>query len=369
MAEKKIAEALLTKQSVPVGSLLAGEGFSEEDQAYAQAEQWARKMLADPRCLELFYGMVNLRQTYAIFYAKLQAFLAEMQAHPMTEDFLIQMAMFEAQKPFTGPAVLDAFPKTVLKVISSIVDRDIEAYQDENKKARRAEDEARRAKPLPWSFSLQDKDDLTWPRKMTFTLAGWRPAVRFIADEIANAVIASKEFAVLRLREDEVQKEDPIGSLNLHLGSKAWQGCCNSANDMMRMFFDYGRGLAHTPDLLICENMAVAYTRSFEGRRPGATAGDAHKTFRKWCDDNGCGLLGLLPSSSQEPPDTTAKEYEQLRTFSTVKRVLVRQSPFADTHYRLSLVGHARPIWDVPKEKLDQRETTKLIVPDFALST
>lgn len=364
-----VATAMEDAKARPAGSLLKGEGFTEEDQAYGEAERWAKRLLADEKFSSLFGAMVNLRRSYIILYRRLQKLLEETKGvHQMTEDFLVQAAMFKAAQEFDAHQVMESFPRTVLRTIADIIDEDTAAENDDIKQARRAADEARRKINLPFELCLDGEGSMTWDRKLSLVLAGWRPAVRWLADRLGEKVLASSEkFAILRLREDEVKKEDPVGSLNLHIGSKAWQGCCNSQNALMRLVFDFGRGLAHLPDLIVCENMALAHTKSYLGRPPGAVAGDAHKIFRKWCDENGCGLLGLLPSSTVKPPDISAKEYEQLRTFAIVRVVDVYEGLHEHgDEYRVSIRGSDH-VWWVPKVDLDNRESAGLIVPDFAL--
>jgi len=73
--------------------------------------------------------------------------------------------------------------------------------------------------------------------------------------------------------------------------------------------------LSCQPDLLVVDNLAPAYTKGFIGRAPEASAGDAHKRIRKWCDNAGCALLGGVPLEDGDF-DIRAPQFEQLRTFT-----------------------------------------------------
>jgi hypothetical protein len=108
--------------------------------------------------------------------------------------------------------------------------------------------------------------------------------------------------------------------------------------------------LPQLPDLMVCDNLVPAYTKSFTGRPEGATAGDAHHQFAKWCQRGDVAFLGGIPLGSREAPDVSGPAYEQLRTFSHLRVLQVEEVP--EDQYRIEIVKMGTA-FTVPKATLD----------------
>src|SRR5207342_2299923 len=105
------------------------------------------------------------------------------------------------------------------------------------------------------------------PRAKGLIIVGWRPAVQYLLDLAVSETLKCewRQLSVVRFCAAGSKQESAVRALRI--GSNQWAGCCN-ARDSLAKFFraTLAPMLSGPPDLLICEDMVRAYTKSFLGR-------------------------------------------------------------------------------------------------------
>lgn len=355
-----------------VPAILDRYAVTEEQRAFITAGAWSRVVVQRAAVKGAVAAMIAARQLYALAYAELQKALAEVRPapHPLTEDLVVQSAMHEAAKPFDQNALIQSFPAAVLPWLADVAD----AANAADANAALAEmdqlDAERRATPLDVGFRVDPQQaEPHLPRDRSLLLVGWRPAVKFVIDRVVNHVLARKHAGflatVVRLQKENVRRGEEELRL-VRLGQDRWAGCCNTAGGLPRVVAEYiVPQMTHPADLVVCDDLLAAHTSSFAGRPPGAVAGDAHKRLRDWAKRDGAAVVAGVPlaQAPTEVPDLTGPEWEQAKTFATVRPVLVAD---LGEHYRVS-VGNSAHHWDVGKAILDAATESALYLPgDFA---
>lgn len=341
-------------------------GDTPEQSAVIEAGGAAVRLIADPRYRQAHAAMIAFRQGYAVAYRELQTLLAAEPAGAvpeMTESLLVDSAAWEASKPFSEHTLMRGMIETVLPWMATAVDahsaRDERAIRQE----REEDEQARRVRPvpigldwvgLPGGLESGDAGGPELGRDRGLVLAGWKPALLWLADRATAAALAGTPAAtVVRFFAAAPHRE---ASRHLvRLARKQWEGCCNDNNGLARAMGRHAyQQLPAPPDLLVCDDMAAAYTRSYLGRPTGATAGDAHKKFSRWCGEAGCAFLGLVPRDDREPFEVRTPEFEQLRTFAHLRRVDVADD--GDGNYLISIGAGAAVA--APKTEVDSHGRT-----------
>lgn len=341
---------------------------------------WYKKLVAEkPEFVAAVATMINLRRAYAVVYRELNEIVDDVRETEAAKpaggdvpqtlvDFAVQYAMYVASKPFDEHAVMNGMIETVLPCMAEVVDKHTKVDQKEALDERATENEKRRTRPVPIGLKhspAQDGTALT--RDRALVLAGWKPAVLWLLDQVCEEVLKGDDeqsYTVLRMVHQVAKAQDQQARL-VKVGGGAWIGCTNSDRDLDVMVMKFVANTVSSPiDLVVCDDVGVANTSGFVGRPRAACAGDANKRFRKWCDGMAAAFVGALPFDSQELPDFSGPEFEQLKTFSHLRPVQVLDGEDfgkAD-HYRL-IVGTDASVFDVPKYTLDAYGSVSLIVP------
>jgi hypothetical protein len=344
--------------------------------------KWYERLAGDaPRVLTAVASMMALRRAYAVAYRELHDAVGEHQAEldkaPAPEkipaefaDFAVQYAMYLASKPFNEHDLMEGVIGTLLPWLGDVVDRHTEADTAAAIEEKVRQNEERRATPLPLSFKhTPAQEDMNLTRDRALVLVGWRNAVLWLLDQ-SLAVVQSQGFQTVRMLTKAPRPEDQHARL-VRLPPSAWSGCANSDRDTDVMVAKFIAPAVGGPiDLVVFDDLSAANTRGFVGRDAFARAGDAHRHLKKWAAGMGAGLLAAVPLDGRELPDMGGSEFEQLKTFATLRPVFVTDGVDPDPSepdepaepYYVVTVGTDASVFHVPKSTLDAYGST-LVVP------
>lgn len=314
------------------------EGETAEERALIAAQQCVNRIIKDKAISQTLIAMVTCRQLYAVAYREMQDNLA---AYPegtipdMTEDVLMGSAMHHAALPFSEHTVMQSVVTTLLPWVADVIDRHTSADEEAEVEAKAARERERREKAIPLGFDpttvpqearIDPEEPVgVLPRDRGLILVGWHPALLWLIDRILQGVL---EAQLVTVRLSDVARRAEASSRMIRLGGGHWYGCCNTKAGIPRLILDsITTKVSGSIDLLVCDNMVKAYTKSYIGRADGATAGDAHKRFAEFAKGVGCGFIGLVPRQEQDVVNITGPEFEQLRTFARVLAVNVTRGP------------------------------------------
>lgn len=352
---------LLTKPVEDLPALFEQYQLTDEQRTFVAAGAWARKLMGKPKYKAAVAALIAARQLYVVAYHELQDALAAETPppHEMTQDMLVQSAMHEAAKPFDLNNTIGGFMGSVLPWLGDVADAKNKAEAAAVLKEQQELDDLRRSTPLDIGFRYDPElEEPSLPRDRSLVLVGWRPAVEFVIDQIVNAVLVSRREAMLSTVV-RFQREQPRrGEENVYLirlGVERWRGFCNTANGVIKVTSEYvAPQMSHPADLIVCDDLGAALTTGFKGRPIGAVAGDAHKRLRDVAKREGAGVVAGVPLDFKGFAEISGPEWEQLRTFTTVRPVRVLES--ADNldpgKYRV-FVGRSAHYWEVDKAVLD----------------
>lgn len=330
-------------------------GLSAEQQAIVEGSAWARHVMR----LDAFKNAISLliaaRQMYAIGYVELQQQLEAIQEGGqelphLTQDILIQSAMYTASKPFSEHTFMQNLTSTVLPALAAVIDRHSEKDEQEERRLRAEYErqQATRAVPMPCRVDVDDeRPELT--RERSVTLTGNANACRLYVHRTLDLIAkATPAFTVLWL-DDRVEPSRGDDAQVFRVPADVWRGCANSADSFAQMLSRYltqlasrGREAPHRLDLVICNNLSMTFSAGYRGRDAGANAGDGHKRIWQWCQKHSAGLLGFVPKVTNvddSDPDTKDPALEQLRTFSRLRPLRLRRvDDVADDSAKLRLL-------------------------------
>lgn len=318
-----------------------------EQRAYLEAAECVDTLIKDVAAIRQVTGcMLATRRLYATFYRELQELLeAQENVHPSAEDFIVQAAMHKAAEPFSEHDLMKGFIETMMPYIAEIIDKHSDKDRADNAAQREANEAERRKRRIPIGFkysATQEEDGLG--RDRSLVLVGWEPALRWLADQMINNVLAARDtdtYTVIRFMSQPPKKEEREQSALVRVPPKNWAGCGNGQTDLARVMGEYVQDrLSAQPDLLLVDDLGAAYTKAYVGRPSPANAGDANKVFSRWCNLAGCGLVGLVPMPTMELPDIRSGEYEQLRTFTNLRPVNVER--IEDNQLRITIGDNAQ---------------------------
>ncbi len=347
-----------------------------EQRAIGDAGEWAKKLVTtEPSLLQLSTAMIAFRRAYAVAYREMQEAIDAIRAKPegqeMPEimcDFFAQFSMTAAAAPFNEHDLMQGIIREVLPWMATVIDRHSAHDAQKEREAVDEVEEARKAKPIPLGFQHTPLAEVTgsvMDRRQSLVIVGWRPAVLWMLDQICDHVIKLKgpEFvSVLRLTVGSDEQSDPNDHY-VKLPLSAWRASANSDATLDHMVGDFVNAVVTGKlDLLICDDLAAAYTSGYVGRPAGARAGDAHRRYRRWCTNRlGAGLIGGVLLDTPELNVVPTPAFEQLKTFTCLRGLSVVEKD-AET-WRLTFGDHAT-VFDVAKTALDAyAEKAKLIVP------
>lgn len=272
-------------------------------------------------------AMVVFRKCYAVAYRALQNALAAQEGLPqLTEDALAHAAAFHASVPFSEPALVEELSTQTLLWMATLVKVHLEHDREEDRKARLEEVEARRRQPVNTGLPLGPAGGLVH-RESGLVLVGWGAAASYLltqASRVAAVGDPPARASVVRfaLRPSVAQAGLVTVPKNL------WEGCCNTNDSLPKVM---GRSvfpsLTRPPDLVLCDDVAAAFTASYTGRPAAARAGDAYKRFSRWCSEAGAAFVGVIPVGGEgDPePDVSGPVFDQLRAFARVVPFSVRR--------------------------------------------
>lgn len=306
----------------------AAVAATPEQSAWAGGARAARRLLQDDDAVEVFHAMIAMRRIYAVAYRELAGMVDAAALDPMTLDVLVGAAMHEAAQPFDERELMQKVVNAVMPWLARTVDKHLDADRDAARAEAREREEERRSRAIPLGFDYDlvpaelrglDPPPGELGRDRGLVLVGWGPALGWLADRI-TAAAAAAGLNTLRLAR-AARPEDASARL-VRFALNDWEGCCNSKRALgeARVKWDRAATIGRT-DLIVCDDLTKAYTKSYTGRPLGAVAGDAHRRFDQLCKVEGAAFVGLIPLSDPELRDTTGPEFEQLRTFAHLRQV------------------------------------------------
>ncbi len=321
------------------------------------------------RDLELIAAAIPEAERQALF----QTALSQLKEPPaelpdplatfeLVEEMLIQAAAYGASKPFSDATLFLGLRKTVLPWLEKTVERHNRIAAKEKQVEIEAHEQARRERPVPIGVVHTSEKEPKLYRDRSLVLFGWRPAVLWVLDQMVTGALAARDeqlYTVIRLM-TRTTKVEPQAHL-LRLGGRDWEDCCKNGTSWPKLFQSrLLTQLSDPPDLLVVDDLAHAgKSTSLLGGSPARMAGNAQKRFRDWCNKIGCALIGGVLIDSQEPVFPASMEWEQLRTFTTLRAVGVTE---IGENYRIT-VGRDAAFFTVEKATLDSYGTGNIIVP------
>jgi hypothetical protein len=331
---------------IPENAAFVSVQGSDEHTAVETASAVVQELIKKDAYRQLVGSMVAFRRAYAVCYRQMQDLLAaepEGTIPTMVEDIFIGVSASESAKPFDENALMKGIVETVLPWLADTVNAHTDTDEAEEKIIKDAAEERRRLSPIPLGFTHhQHQDDKVLTRERGLVLVGYGPALNWLVDSLLkclaeNGTVEGDPIQVVHLRETAPKR----GESHRYLASlpvNNWQGCCNTNKGVATVMGTFvADQLALQPDLLICSNMGLAFTRGFTGRPVAASAGDAYKQFSRWCERAGCAFIGLIPVPDKSAQDVTGLEYEQLRTFAHLRQVCVRIAPDDPDSYEIQI--------------------------------
>lgn len=352
----------LAESSIDIN--IVDDGSTPEQKAIKEASVEANKLMKDEAILAAVKSLITFRRGYTIVYTELQNMIASKgeNVNPMVEDFLVQYAMYEASKPFNEHQFMQGMIGVVMPYMAEIVDKHSAAEKQQQLDDRYVADEARRKLSIPIGFNcVLGKKDHSLERERSLILTGWRNALLWLVDRIIEEI---NEFMVIRFMLQAPKIKEQQSNL-IRLGPNQWEGCADTQKKLALCMGTYvADKLSSQPDLLIIDDLGHTFTAGFIGRPFAANAGDAHKHLRRWCNEAGSGLIGLIPFDDQVVPDLSTPEWEQLRTFTYLRGITVQASAkdLPPNKYRI-IIGNHLAIFDVDKTILDNYGHGKIILP------
>lgn len=344
---------------------------SRENIAQTVAAMMASRQLyaVAVRDLELLTANIPEAERLALYQTALSQ-LKEPPAEPpeplatfeLVEEMLIQAAAYGASKPFSDATLFLGLKETVIPWLENTVKRHNRIAAKEKQVEIEAYEQARRERPVPIGVVHTEGKEPKLPRDRSLVLFGWRPAVLWVLDQMVTGALAARDdqlYTVIRLM-TKATKVTPQPHL-LRLGGRDWEDCCKNGTSWPKLFQSRLLSqLADPPDLLVVDDLAHAgKSTSLLGGSPARMAGNAQKRFRDWCNKIGCALVGGVLFGSQEAVSPASMEWEQLRTFTTLRSVGVVE---VGDNYRITL-GRDAAFFTVEKAVLDSYGTGNILVP------
>jgi len=329
---------------------------ADQERLVQCGEAYQRAAEKHPRIKTAVAAMIGIRRMYAVAYAEL---LAQVEAADPKlalpagfADFCVQYAAYQASKPFDEHELMRGVTETVLPWVGAVVDRHVNEERSAAMADQAARNEARRVEPIPLGFRHCVGQELTaQPRDKTLVLVGWKNAVLWLLDQVGSKVPG----VLVRLNSGQ---DGEISATTVCVPPQRWAKCATSDRTLDGMVDREIAPVVGGPvDLVVCDDLAAAITTAFLGRPAAADAGDAHRRLRKWCDVMGAGFVAGLPTLAPGAPDVSGPEFEQLRTFTHLRPVVVVPAP-AEGYYRVTVGGVGT--FDVPRADLDDRARSLL---------
>ena len=371
MPHEVATSRLLHADPSELPTLLMTYAVPDAQKAFITAGAWANKLVKKAPVKAAVAAMIAARQLYAVAYHEvLEQVAAESPPpDPMTADALVMSAMHAASEAFDINTLIGSMVGSVMPWIGDVADRKNAEDAAVAQKEMEDNDKLRRSVPLEIGFRYDPElEEAVLPRDRSLVLAGWRPAVVFAIDQIVNAVLASRRdgflSTVVRLQQDQPRRGDENVYL-IRLGRQKWEGCCNTSTALPKIGAEFiAPQMTHPADLVVCDDLPRCVTNGFRGRPSGAVAGDAHKRLKDWAKRDGAGVVAGVPFDVRGDVDVFTPEWEQVRTFATVRPVrVIEQADNLDPGKYRVVVGRAAHYWDVDKAVLDDYRGSGLIIP------
>lgn len=347
---------------------------TDDQQRIAADGERLRTLIANhPRFATVLDAMAGTRRMYVVFFRELQAIVEELtdaakvgeEISDTFADFAVQYVLYESSKPFNEHQLMQHDVMNVLvPAVAAVVDRHTQQEANEAMAERAEAALARQDSPVQIGFSHSPhQTEPTIRRDRTLVLTGWRNAIMYVADQAIEAAMKAGH-QVLRFMSSAPKAKEQHHQL-IRVGANGWKGVANSDRSFDMCLTQYvANKVSGLIDLLVIDDLGATFTSSFLGRPAAACAGDGQRRLRKWGDKQGVGIIGLLPTTDKTTPDTTALEFEQLRTFCDLRAVKVELDLDSD-NYRIT-VGRDAAVFDVDRQTLDNYRSV-LAVPNLEI--
>ena len=284
-------------------------------------------------------------------------------AWQLVEEFIIGASAHAAAQPFTEEILFSGIKQSVVPWLEEVTKQHNIWAREDTARAMEEGEKARRERNIPLGLYWDNEFGKDLPRDRSLVLYGWAPALYWLADNVAKQVLEAKTgqlFTIIRLMAN-IQKHE-VESRLLRVAAKFWTDCCQTGSSWPKFFENnLMMHLGDPPDLLIVDNLErAAMTTALVGSTAARKGGNAHKQFRRWCDKTGCAFLGLMPQQFKAVDFPASVDWEQLRTYTTLRSVGVEEQ---GDDYVLTVGADLYKV-SVPKDVLDNYgQETRIIVP------
>lgn len=352
-----LRESLLSTATPPV------IGFTNEPQVVdtrtplqkeiEQCGETYRQLIdSHPELIDLVACLIAFRRCHAVAYREMHDLLLRITAAgitvpPLFADFVTMLFLEQADRPFDTHELMSGMVDVVTKWMANTMDRHTAADEAEAQAAQQKELADRLSASVPIGFRYSVSEDETLERSRTLVLVGWRNAVLWLLDRAARTTSATGTVVQFATRAPQRHEQN---SRLIRVAPDSWAGFANSDRALATTVVTYVAPTIGSPiDLITCGDLSLGLTNTFVGRPAAASAGDAHRRLRKWCDDIGAAIMAAIPVDGFDVPDVTAPEFYQLNTFATVRVVYVRE---VGDNYQV-VIGNDASVFEVPRAELD----------------
>jgi hypothetical protein len=337
---------------------LADASLTQDQLELKKAGKALKELMDDDEFAAVAKGMVVFRQAFSYAYAEFQRLLAARKGPELptgTADLFAQFAVYTADKAFDVHRFMDDLIHRVMPWLAESVDARAKIDMEERGEALRKDEEDRRARPIPIGFHHTPVDGPELDRSRSLVFVGKRKVVAWLLDRVCAQL--SGHMAVRLTTGSPSVGQQSAGMVAI--AGKAWHGCCDSDHRLaVCMGFHAADRLSRAPDVMVCDDLAAAFSQGWVGRPAAANAGDAHRRLRKWCDKGGVALVAGVEDEA-DTPDVSQPQFLQLRTFTMLRLVTLRDGE--DGKYRV-VVGDNAAVFDVDRGEIDRYERSGLIL-------
>jgi len=295
---------------------------------------------------QLVANMLASRHLYAVCMYELELLLSKkLSDYPELKDFsedqltflkeiLISAAAMQAQQPFDEGFLFHNMTQSVFPWLEKVCVEHSTHQAEENQKITDAAEAARRQKLV--RFSLPGVPAL--PRKNSVVFVGEPFLLSWLVEHLLESWIIDPDVSqIVDLHcslqpktENEFNSVETFdaGDKRLVIPENIWENCVNTSNGFKRVYSEYTDARQLNPvDILLVRNLLHAYEAQSAYSLP-FRANEAQRRFKKWGDESGAIVVGLLPVSRKlQRNELNGPEYEQLRLHNLLRSVESKDLP------------------------------------------
>jgi hypothetical protein len=365
-----------TKAAVVEEGKITAENKEQIERWKILAEKAQALLLEDKGLCRVVGAMLASRQLYAMALHDMDMRVDNMDIDDRERDELkevfVSSAAKQASHPFDEQDLFQGMRETVIPWMEEVSKEHNEVELGRQREEYAASEQERRSRRVSIGLLYDQvmREDGTCEevssldRERALVLAGWRPAVLWVINNILKDTTAvgslsdpeTPRQSVLLSREVPMQEDPRI----LAIGENAWANCAKSNTSWAKTFLGtYLDKLKDPLDLFVVTDLVHA--RKGHGFQSiSSRANDAQKTLRKWTTKMGSAFVGGVLLESQKLPDLNSPDWEKLRLFTNLRGVSVEVND--DETYNI-LIGRFSRVENVPKKDVESFAGSDIITP------